>query len=238
MENTSTIFEESQSEELNSWRQLFNSSIDELELISKIIEDIILEKGDIIYPLKKDIFNAFKLTELNNVRVVIIGQDPYHSLNKNSNLPTAMGLSFSVNDDEQIPPSLQNIFKEIKNNYPEDFKIPSSGNLTKWAKQGILLLNSCLTVEHGKPGSHSGKFTLWTPFIKNVFKIINDNNPKCIYVLWGKDAQNLKKYIGENSIIIEAAHPSPFSCSKGFYGCNHFLKINKLLKNNPIDWNL
>jgi uracil-DNA glycosylase len=236
-----TILDYSKSEELIGWKDVFDNSIDELEQISNIIESIILEKGDLIYPRKQDIFNAFKLTNLNDVKVVIVGQDPYHTFNNKSNLPTAMGLSFSVRDDEKIPPSLINIFKEIKNNYPDTFTIPKTGNLEPWTKSGVLLLNSCLTVEHSTPGAHSGVFTLWTPFIKNVLKSINDVNPKCIFLLWGKDSQKLKKYIGEQSIILEAAHPSPFSVNKGFFGCNHFKQVNDLLekqKKTTIDWNL
>ena len=221
-----------------SWENVFTNSKDELEQISDIIENIVIEKGDIVLPSVSNIFNAFYLTPLDKVRVVLIGQDPYHSISNITKTPIAMGLSFSVNDGENIPPSLQNIFKEIKNNMGEEFKIPNTGNLTKWANQGILLLNSCLTVEKGSPGAHCNKYILWLPFIQNVLKEINIVNPKCIFLLWGKDSQKLKKYIGEQSIILEAAHPSPFSVNKGFYGCKHFSKINKILKENPIDWNL
>lgn len=219
------------------WYEVFKKSEDELINIFNQLEKLENEQHKIIYPLKEDIFNAFYLTPLDKIKVVIIGQDPYHSCNSKTNLPTAMGLSFSVKDGDPIPPSLRNIFTEIKSNI-EDFTIPKSGNLTGWTSQGIFLLNSCLTVEAHCPGSHCGKYMLWTPFIRDVLKAISIVNPTCIFLLWGKDAQTIKKYIGEKSIILESAHPSPFSYHKGFEGCKHFSKVNKLLKYDPINWNL
>ena len=225
-------------EKLNGgWREVFENSMDELNQIAEILSKLENE-GKIIYPLKKDIFNAFYLTPLEKIKCIIIGQDPYQNFNFNLKFPVAMGLSFSVRQGEKIPPSLQNIFKEIKNNYPETFNIPKTGDLTPWTQKGVFLLNSCLTVEDKKSGAHCGKYTLWLPFIRNVLKAISNVYPNCIFLLWGKDAQDLKKYIGEKSQILESSHPSPFSVNKGFNGCKHFLKVNKLLKNDEIDWNL
>lgn len=212
----------------DSWEELFLETRNELLYISSRLKEISEKKT--IYPYPVDIFNALRHTKLNEVNVVIVGQDPYHTKSKISGLPIAHGLSFSVRETEKIPPSLVNIFTEIRNSYP-DFVIPKHGNLTKWADQGVLMLNSCLTVEEGTPAAHCGKTKkLWDPFISKLFKYIEAANPKCIYVLWGKDAQSIKKYLDEKSTFLEEVHPSPLSAYRGFLGCGHFLKINKKLK--------
>jgi uracil-DNA glycosylase len=182
------------------------------------------------YPPGKLIFNAFNQCPFDEAKVVIIGQDPYHGPGQ------AHGLCFSVNDGVRFPPSLQNIFKEIQNDL--GIPVPATGNLTRWAEQGVFLLNTILTVEHGLPLSHKNKG--WEIFTTSVIKELNnDDNPK-VFVLWGKEAQKLKEYItNEKHLIIESNHPSPLSASRGFFGSKPFSKINNFLISNnlePIDF--
>jgi len=223
------------------WETLFESCSAELIQISDIIDGIIKDKGPIVFPLIEEMFNAFYKTPLDKVSVIICGQDCYHSFNNTTNKPTATGSSFGTRKGEKVPPSLQNIFKEIKRSYPDEFTIPTSGDLTNWEIQGVFLLNSCLSVEMGKPLSHCGKFTLWDGFISKVLKAVEQKNPNCIYVLLGKEILKMKKYINENSIVYEVSHPSPYSVKISFEGSGIFKKINKALKKQgkqPIDWNL
>jgi uracil-DNA glycosylase len=210
----------------NSWEKVFKEAKNELKDVSEILQKDEEKNGE-FFPLKSDIFRAFYLTPLTNTKVVIIGQDPYHNnvfLNGKT-LPRAVGMSFSVRRDDAIPSSLQNIFTELSNTV-KGFKPPCSGDLSTWAYQGVLLLNTCLTVRPGKPGSHG---EIWLGFIYRVFKAISEVNPSCIFLLWGKEAQKLKTMIGEKSVILEAAHPSGFSARRGFFGCNHFNEVNKIL---------
>ena len=185
-----------------------------------------------IYPNMHDIFNAFKYTPYSKVKVVILGQDPYHGENQ------AHGLCFSVNEGIQIPPSLVNIYKEIKS----DLNIiqPNSGCLTKWAKQGVLLLNTTLTVRAGEANSHSK--CGWQEWTDEVIKILNERKEPMVFLLWGANARSKKKFINTNKhLVLECAHPSPLSAYNGFFGCKHFSKANAfLIKNNlePIDWDL
>jgi uracil-DNA glycosylase len=221
-----------------TWDKVFLLAKDELKTISAIVENQEIMHGR-IYPLKKDIFNAFNLTPLNTVKVVIIGQDPYHQIiNSNGNLiPRATGLSFSVRKEDVIPSSLKNIFTELTNTV-RGFNIPEHGDLTEWTQQGILLLNSSLTVNPSDPGSHG---EIWLCFIKHILKEIARVNPQCIYVLWGREAQKIKPLIGNKSIILEAAHPSGLSARRGFFGCDHFNLINEHLINlekQTITWSL
>lgn len=209
------------------WEPVFENAKNELGMISDILE----EKGEYL-PLKKNLFRAFSLTPLQKVRVVIFGQDPYHGYDNNGQ-PQAQGLSFSVSRGVTVPPSLRNIYKEIKRSYP-NWEIPNHGCLDHWASQGVLLLNSSLTVMPRNPDSHS-KSKLWLPFIRWVLVAIENVNPKCIYVLWGKKAEKMKKFISNKAIILESSHPSPFSARRGFEGCGHFHKINEYL-DNPIQW--
>lgn len=180
------------------------------------------------YPLKKDIFAAFNYTPLNNVKVVIFGQDPYHQTVhiNNQTLPRAVGMSFSVRLEDSIPSSLNNIYKELENSV-RGFKRPDHGDLREWASQGVLLLNQCLTVKPGTAGSHG--LDVWMGFINKVLKAIAVANPNCIFLLWGRHAQKLKPLLGERSIIFEASHPSGYSVQKGFFGCNHFNLVNEAL---------
>ena len=183
-----------------------------------------------IYPLKENIFNAFKLTSFENVKVVIMGQDPYHGEGE------AHGLSFSVQDNVKIPPSLQNIYKELYS----DLGIPpkNTGNLTGWAKEGVLLLNSTLTVEKDKANSHQGLG--WQYFTDYVIKVLNLSEKPIVFILWGNFARSKKVLItNPKHLILESPHPSPFSAYNGFFGSRPFSKTNDfLIKNNikPIDW--
>ena len=186
-----------------------------------------------ILPPKKDMFNAFNLTDLENIKVVIIGQDPYPTKG------VAHGLAFSVKKGVKIPASLKNIFKELEDENI-GFKIPEDGCLEPWAKQGVFLINTVLTVEEGKPNSH--KNIGWQTFTTNLIKYLNSENKNICYMLWGNNAQKYEKYIdGEKNLILKSVHPSPLSYYRGFLGCKHFLKANEYLKNNNIEeinWNL
>lgn len=173
-----------------------------------------------IYPLKKDIFKAFKLCPFDKTKIVIIGQDPYHGDNQ------ANGLCFSVNNHITIPPSLANIFKEIKDDLA--IPIPTSGNLERWAKQGVLLLNAILTVHANEGGSHQGKG--WERFTDMVIKILSENKKNIVFILWGAYAQSKGKIIDKhNHLVLKSVHPSPLAAHKGFWGNNHFSKTNKYL---------
>lgn len=184
------------------------------------------------FPEYNDIFNALKLTPYSKVKVVILGQDPYHGTGE------AHGLSFSVKDDIKKPPSLKNIFKELHDDlgYPE----PKSGNLEKWAKEGVLLLNSVLTVEKDKAASH--KDLGWEKLTDHIIKLLNMKETPIVFILWGNFAKKKKVYItNKKHLIIESTHPSPFSAYTGFFGSKPFSKTNNfLIKNNiePIDFNL
>jgi len=201
----------------------------------EIVTFLKIEKnaGKIIYPPGPLIFNAFNQTPFNKVRVVIIGQDPYH------NPGQAHGLSFSVPNGIKPPPSLVNIYKEIQ----KDIGVPMPaeyGNLTKWAEQGVLLLNAILTVRANEPASHSK--IGWMNFTDAVIKKISDEKEGVVFLLWGKFAQDKQILIDETKhFVLKAAHPSPFSADKGFFGCKHFSKTNQILIEQgvePIEWKL
>lgn len=182
-------------------------------------------KNKIIYPKKSDIFNAFKYTDINNLKVVIIGQDPYHEINQ------AEGLAFSVKDIVKKPQSLRNIFKELEEDLSYPF--PKTNSLIPWAKEGILLLNTVLTVEEGKAASHKNKG--WEIFTDKVIKIIDDNCNNIVFILWGNFAITKEKIIkNKNNLIIKSAHPSPLSAYNGFFGSKPFSKTNNYLKAKNI----
>ncbi len=189
--------------------------------------------GRVVYPPNKFIFNAFEHTPFDKVKVVILGQDPYHGANQ------AHGLSFSVQKGVGFPPSLQNIFKELQKEIP-DYKYPTHGDLTKWADQGVLLLNATLTVQSNTAGSHQKKG--WELFTDRAIKELSDKKSGIVFLLWGKYAQAKAELIDEKKhFILKAAHPSPFSAHNGFFGCNHFIKTNELLIKSgqkPIDWQI
>ena len=186
-------------------------------------------EGKIVLPEPKNFFRAFDLCELNKVKVVIIGQDPYHT----PGVPN--GLAFSVNKNQKLPPSLINIFKEIESDLGVKNYI---GDLSAWSRQGVLLLNTCLSVCAGLPASHSN--IGWENFTNAAIEEIQKKE-NIIFLLWGKHAQQKKAFIQKDNFILEAAHPSPLSANNGFFGCNHFSKTNNLLTSlgsDPIDWQL
>lgn len=173
-----------------------------------------------VYPEGKNIFRAFELCPFDAVKVVILGQDPYHGPGQ------ANGLCFSVNDTVALPPSLQNIYKEIAADL--NVPMPKTGNLDNWAKQGVLLLNATLTVRAREAGSHQGKG--WEQFTDAVIKVISDKKEHVVFLLWGKYAQEKGAHIDQSKhMVLTAAHPSPFSADRGFFGCKHFSKANKYL---------
>jgi len=187
---------------------------------------------NLFYPPSHQIFNAFYSTPLNKVKVVILGQDPYHGSGQ------AHGLSFSVPDGVKQPPSLQNIFKELQSDI--GCPIPKHGNLTPWAKQGVLLLNAVLTVRANEPASHQSKG--WEQFTDHVILKLQTTRMHLVFLLWGKFAQSKKSLIDTSRhLVLEAAHPSPFSANSGFFGCAHFSKANEFLIQHhevPIEWKL
>lgn len=187
--------------------------------------------GKVIYPPGNEIFAAFNETSFENTKVVVIGQDPYHGAGQ------AHGLCFSVNKNIPIPPSLQNIYKELHTDIA-GFDMPQHGDLHAWAQQGILLLNATLTVEKDKAGSHQGKG--WEQFTDSVIKHLATKKQNLVFILWGKFAQSKSGLIdGSKHLILMAAHPSPFSAYNGFFGCKHFSKTNEYLTTHglsPINW--
>lgn len=200
---------------------------------TKIFDLISAERrsGKIIYPPKRDIFNAFRLSNLADIKVVILGQDPYPSPNQ------AHGLSFSVRPGVPIPPSLMNIYKELTTDI-SGFKFPNHGCLESWAKQGVLLLNTVLTVEDGRAHSHA--HFGWEIFTSKVISVLNENRNGLVFLLWGTHAQKKGNYIDrKRHYVLKAPHPSPLSAYRGFFGCRHFSQTNKLLKQQglqPINW--
>lgn len=188
--------------------------------------------GATIYPPGSKIFNAFDQTPFHKVKVVLLGQDPYHGPHQ------AMGLSFSVPEGITAPPSLVNIFKELKTDI--GLTTPATGDLTPWAKQGVLLLNAVLTVRANEPASHSK--IGWMQFTDAVIRKISEEKKGVVFLLWGRFAQEKQVLIDETKHhVLKAAHPSPFSADKGFFGCKHFSRTNELLSKDgidPIDWKL
>jgi len=219
------------------WHTFFDNNTNELK---NILNNIDFD-NEIIYPNKKDIFRAFNYFPPEEIRLLIIGQDPYisYEIINNIKVPQACGLAFSIpKSHKKIPPSLKNIFIEIKNNYP-DFEIPKHGCLESWVKkEKILLLNSTLTVIEGKSNSHSN---LWIKFTDNIIKYISDKNPSCVVLLMGNYAIKKESLIDKNKHkIFKTVHPSPLSAHRGFFGCGVFKEINNyLIENNsePFTFN-
>lgn len=185
-----------------------------------------------IYPDMEDLFNALQFTSYEDVKVVILGQDPYHGPNQ------AHGLSFSVQEGVKLPPSLRNIFLELKDDLGYD--PPAHGSLEKWAKQGVLLLNTVLTVRQGQAASHKGQG--WETFTDRIIELLNERELPVVFILWGKHAAEKKSLIDtDKHIVIQSPHPSPFSARKGFFGSKPFSRANKALKEmgrNDIDWEI
>lgn len=185
-----------------------------------------------IFPARENVMNSMKYTPYKKVKVVIVGQDPYHGEGE------AHGLCFSVNPGIKVPPSLQNIYKELKRDL--GLYIPNNGYLLKWAKEGVLMLNAVLTVVKDTPGSHRGKG--WEIFTDEVIKEVNEKDTPVVFLLWGAYAKEKKKLITNPiHLVLESSHPSPFSVRNGFDGCSHFSKTNEFLKSHglePIDWQI
>ena len=183
-----------------------------------------------VYPAKENLFQALERTPLDEVKVVILGQDPYHGPNQ------AQGFSFSVPASEKIPPSLQNIYKELEQEYGKPVK--RSGDLSDWADQGVLLLNTILSVEQGKPLSHQNLG--WQDFTDDILKALNEQKQPIVFLLWGAQARKAKRFLtNPNHLVLESAHPSPLSASRGFFGNGHFKTANDFLKQHGsagIDW--
>jgi len=217
----------------NSWKEklLEEFNKDYMRSLSVFLRSEKL-KNKIIFPPGNKIFNAFNLTKFEDVKVVILGQDPYHGHNQ------AHGLSFSVEEGIRPPPSLKNIFKELESDM--GIKQPEHGNLERWCSEGVLLLNSILTVEKSKPASHANMG--WEQFTDKILSILNDLKRNVVFILWGKKAQEKGHFLDKNRhLILKSAHPSPYSANNGFLGSKPFSKTNHYLNSNnikEIDWDL
>lgn len=214
-----------------SWREALEAEFSApyiKELKKKIVDE--MKRGIVLYPVGKNIFKAFNLTPFDKVKVVILGQDPYHGEGQ------AHGLSFSVPDGVKPPPSLVNIFKEIESDL--GVKMPDGGSLEGWAKQGVLLLNAILTVRAGSPASHRG--IGWENLTDAAIKALSDKREHIVFLLWGKFAQEKEALIDSGKhLVLKAPHPSPYSANSGFFGCGHFSKTNEYLRRTgqaEIDW--
>jgi uracil-DNA glycosylase len=230
----STLMEFIQQNPIPSWKSVFKEAWPELEMISEKIEEE--RKKYRLCPALEDTFTAFQHTPFKSIKVVLLGQDPYPQVLADGRA-RATGLSFSVRRDDDIPSSLINIYKELQQSIP-GFKTPSHGCLEKWTRQGVFLLNMGLTVRAGEPGSH---VYLWSGFLYKVIRKIVESNPNVIFLLWGKEAQAMKRDIGDSVTKFTAWHPSGKNAGQGFVGCQHFAKVNRLLKKRgltPIEWNL
>jgi uracil-DNA glycosylase len=214
----------------DSWREVLQTEFDKpyFELLTDFVRHAY--RTTQCFPPARQIFRAFDLCPFDKVRVVIIGQDPYHDVNQ------AHGLCFSVQDGVKIPPSLDNIYKELNRDLGKP--IPSSGDLTHWAEQGVLLLNATLTVEAHRAGSHQGKG--WEELTDAAIMSLNEKREKIVFMLWGSYAQRKGKYIDRRKhLVLEAVHPSPLSAYRGFIGCGHFSQANNYLVQHgqtPIVW--
>ena len=199
------------------------------ELYKKVKDEY---ANHVIFPPSNEVFSAFELTPLADVKVVILGQDPYH------NVGQAHGLCFSVKPDVEIPPSLVNIYKELHDDL--GCYIPNNGYLVKWAKQGVLMLNTVLTVRAHQANSHRG--IGWEEFTNAAIRVLNEQDRPIVFILWGSPAQRKKEMLNNpKHLILEAPHPSPLSAYRGFFGCKHFSKANEFLKEHgmePIDWQI
>jgi uracil-DNA glycosylase len=217
----------------NGWQQVLGQE-KEAEYFQKAMQFVKEQRarGKTVYPAQQEIFNALKLTPFNQIKVVILGQDPYHGPNQ------AHGLCFSVRSHVAMPPSLKNIFQEIYDDL--GLPIPSHGCLENWARQGVLLLNAVLTVEAGRAHSHAN--IGWETFTDRVIQAINDHREGIIFLLWGAQAQRKGRIIDPSKhYVLKAPHPSPLSAHRGFFGCQHFSTTNELLRQmgrEPIDWSV
>jgi len=222
------------------WQQIIEQAKKQ-DYYCQLQEEITKQRaqGITIFPEESDVFHAFEFCDLTDIKVVILGQDPYHGVGKGDyNLvPQAHGLAFSVTNHIKVPPSLVNIYKELNTDI-EGFITPTHGNLTSWAKQGVLLLNTVLTVQQGKAHSHAKLG--WERFTDEIIAKINQDNVGCVFILWGAHAQKKGRNIESNKhLVLNGPHPSPLSAYRGFFGCQHFSKANSWLINHDqsaIDW--
>ena len=218
----------------NDWDDLLKDEFlkEYYQTLRKFLYNEYFKSGLNIYPPMDDIFNALRYTSFENTRVVILGQDPYHGYSQ------AHGLCFSVKEGTPPPPSLKNIFKELYNEL--GISEPRTGELIGWAKQGVLLLNTTLTVREGSPQSHKGKG--WEILTDRIIQIINEKEEPVVFMLWGGNARAKKSLItNKNHLVLECAHPSPLSAYNGFFGCGHFKRANEFLTSHglsPISWEL
>ncbi|MGB5966553.1 MAG: uracil-DNA glycosylase [Sulfurimonadaceae bacterium] len=213
----------------DSWGERLSSEFDK-EYFKRLIQFLRdEEQANTVFPPKEERFNAYHITPFENVKVVILGQDPYHGLNQ------AHGLSFSVKG-QALPPSLKNIYKELVDDM--GCEMPQNGDLTSWAKQGVFLLNAVLSVQASSAGSHQQKG--WEPFTDTTIKLLSDEREHLVFILWGKPAQSKEKLIDTSKhLVLKAPHPSPLSSYRGFFGSKPFSKSNAYLEANgitPIDW--
>ena len=189
-------------------------------------------ESKVIYPPSQDLFSALEVTDISNVKILLLGQDPYHEEGQ------AHGMSFSVKPGVKTPPSLKNMYKELQDEL--GCYIPNNGYLMKWAEQGVLLMNTVLTVREGAANSHKGKG--WEEFTDAVIRAVNEQDRPVVYLLWGSNARSKKKFItNPKHLVLESVHPSPLSAYNGFFGCGHFKKANEFLEANglsPIDWQI
>ncbi len=227
------------SEIYHQWQALIHQQ-SELEYFKSLQQEISKQRqqGEMIFPLEQDVLSAFSYCDLSEVKVVILGQDPYHGEGANQQ-PQAHGLAFSVNHGIKIPPSLVNIYKELTTDI-NGFSAPSHGNLVEWAKQGVLLLNTVLTVKKGQAHSHAKLG--WEIFTDAIIDAINAKNTGCVFILWGSHAQKVAKRLDNNKhAILSGPHPSPLSAYRGFFGCQHFSKANQWLQKmgkTQVNWQL
>jgi uracil-DNA glycosylase len=223
----------------NDWKEIIR--VEKSKPYFKALSDEIAQQRaqeNAIFPLEKDVFSAFDYVDISEVKVVILGQDPYHGIGKQGQ-PQAHGLAFSVNPDVKIPPSLVNIYKELNTDI-ESFIIPEHGHLIDWAEQGVLLLNTVLTVKQGQAHSHAKLG--WETFTEVIIEAINQQNSACVFMLWGSHAQKKGKKIDtDKHFVLVGPHPSPLSAYRGFFGCQHFSKANQWLIEHDlmaIDWTI
>jgi len=217
--------------DIPAWQALLDAEQDK-DYFRSLLKFVAQRREEVkVFPPQNEVFSAFELCPANNVKVVILGQDPYHGEGQ------AHGLCFSVCEGVKIPPSLRNIYKELASDIP-NFNMPSHGDLRTWAKQGVLLLNTVLTVEEGNANSHKGKG--WETFTDNVIRFVSNELQDVIFLLWGKPAQQKASLIDASKHhILSCAHPSPLSAHRGFLGCKHFSETNRFLKTlqqHPINW--
>lgn len=219
---------------MKNWKDVIGKE-KEQPYFQHILQQVYNERnqGKVIYPPQDEVFSAFSLTEFENVKIVILGQDPYHNPNQ------AHGLAFSVKPNIAPPPSLVNMYKELAEDI-EGFQIPKHGYLIDWAKQGVFMLNTVLTVEQGKAHSHAN--IGWETFTDKVIATLNEQRENIVFLLWGSHAQKKGKFIDRNRhCVLTAPHPSPLSAYRGFFGCKHFSKANEYLISKgiePINWQL